>query len=192
MVEGSGSRDFAETRSLAYRDPALFERLIDRLTDATVAYLSAQIDAGAEVVMLFDTWAGVLPPSQFRSHVIRPAKGIVAALHDKYPGVPVIGFPRLAGMMLGDYAAGTAVQAVGMDTSMVPRQAAAAVPAHVALQGNLDPMAVVAGGSVLHAGIAPILDAMRGRPFIFNLGHGIVPQTPPDHVAELMSMVRAG
>jgi uroporphyrinogen decarboxylase len=192
MIEGGGSRDFAETRSLAYRDPSLFASLIERLTEATIDYLSAQIEAGAETIMLFDTWAGILPPSQFRSHVVRPTKAIVAALRRRHPDVPVIGFPRLAGMLLGEYAAQTGVQAVGMDTAMDPVQAGALVSADVALQGNLDPMAVIAGGPAMQAEAGAILQAMRGRPFIFNLGHGITLQTPPEHVAELVGFVRAG
>lgn len=192
MVEGGGSRDFAATRALAYQEPRLFSRLIDQLTRATIAYLAAQIDAGAEAVMLFDTWAGLLPPSQFRLHVERPTREIVMALRGRYPGVPVIGFPRLAGTLLGQYAAETNVRAVGMDTATDPADAMRRVPPSVTLQGNLDPLAVVAGGAAMRAGTDAILHAMRGRPFVFNLGHGIVPQTPPEHVAELVSIVRGG
>jgi uroporphyrinogen decarboxylase len=192
MIEGGGSRDFAATRSLAYRDSPLFMRLIDLVTEATIQYLSSQIEAGAETIMLFDTWAGILPPSQFRSYVVQPTKAVVAALRRPYPIVPIIGFPRLAGMLLGEYAAQTGVQAVGMDTATDPLRAAALVPANVALQGNLDPIALVAGGSAMQAEVGTILQSMRGRPFIFNLGHGITPQTPPEHVAELVGLVRAG
>jgi uroporphyrinogen decarboxylase len=191
MVEGGGSRDFAATRGMAYRDPTLFGRLMDVLTEATIVYLSAQIEAGAETVMLFDSWAGVLSPEQFRLHVIGPTRRIVAALRARYPHVPVIGFPRLAGMLLGEYARKTGVQAAAMDTGMDPVLAASQVPGTVALQGNLDPLAVVAGGSAMTDAAAPVLRAMRGRPFIFNLGHGIVPQTPPEHVAALVELVRA-
>lgn len=192
MVEGGGSRDFAATRTMAYGEPRLFSSLIDRLTEATIAYLAAQIDAGVEAVMLFDTWAGLLPPPQFRAHVERPTREIVAALRGRYPDVPIIGFPRLAGMLLGEYAADTKLQGVGMDTPTDPAAAMRHVPARVALQGNLDPLAVVEGGAAMRAGTDAILHAMRGRPFVFNLGHGIVPQTPPEHVAELVSIVRAG
>lgn len=192
MVEGGGSRDFAATRTMAYAEPRLFSSLIDRLTEATIAYLAAQIAAGVEAVMLFDTWAGLLPPPQFRAHVERPTREIVAALRGRYPDVPIIGFPRLAGMLLGEYAADTKLQGVGMDTPTDPAAAMRHVPAHVALQGNLDPLAVVAGGAAMRADTDAILHAMRGRPFVFNLGHGIVPQTPPEHVAELVSIVRAG
>jgi len=192
MVEGGGSRDFAMTRTMVYREPALFSALIDRLTEATATYLLAQIDAGVEAVMLFDTWAGLLPPSQFRTYVERPTREIVAAVRNSYPGVPVIGFPRLAGVLLGEYAAETKVRAVGMDTATDPVEVMRRVPAAVALQGNLDPLAVVAGGATMQAETDNILRVMRGRPFVFNLGHGIVPQTPPEHVAELVRIVRAG
>jgi uroporphyrinogen decarboxylase len=190
MVEGGGSRDFAATRAMAYADPALFGGLMELLTEATVDYLSMQAEAGAEALMLFDSWAGVLSPSLFRQHVIAPAARIVAALRQRYPAVPIIGFPRLAGMMIGDYGA-TGVNAIAMDTSMNLAQAAALVPYGVAVQGNLDPMALVAGGAALAGETETILGAMKGRPFIFNLGHGIVPQTSPDHVAALVEQVRA-
>ena len=190
MVEGGGSRDFAATRAMAYADPRLFGGLMDTLTEATIVYLSAQAEAGAEVLMLFDSWAGVLSPSLFRTHVIAPTARVVAELKRRHPGIPVIGFPRLAGSMVGEYAA-TGVNAIGMDTSMDLARAAAMLSDDVALQGNLDPMALVAGGDALFSETAPILRVMKGRPFIFNLGHGIVPQTPPDHVAALVERVRA-
>jgi uroporphyrinogen decarboxylase len=191
MVEGGGSRDFAHTRAMAYSQPDVFARLIDILTNATIAYLSAQIAAGAEVVMLFDSWAGVLSPAQFRKWVIAPAQTIIAALEKAHPGVPVIGFPRLAGILARDYAR-CGIDGMGVDTGTDIGALAAMLPGDVTLQGNLDPMALVAGGTALSAETAAILDAMRGKPFIFNLGHGIVPQTPPDHVAALLEQVRAG
>jgi uroporphyrinogen decarboxylase len=191
MVEGGGSRDFAATRTMAYQQPELFERLIALLTDATVTYLAAQIESGAEVVMLFDSWAGVLSPQLFRLHVNRPTEVIVSRLKARFPTVPVIGFARLAGLMISDYASATAVNAVGLDTSMDPALVARHVPRRVALQGNLDPLALLAGGEALRHGTVQILQALRGHPFIFNLGHGIVPQTPPEHVAKLVELVRA-
>ena len=192
MVEGHGSRDFAAVRGLAYADPALFARLIDTLTDATIAYLAMQADAGAEVLMLFDTWAGLLPPSQFRAHVIGPIDKIVRALRQRCPGIPIIAFPRLAGLMLGEFVRATGVDAVGVDASADMRVAAETVSSSVALQGNLDPLALVAGGPALDAQAHAILSAVRGRSFVFNLGHGIVPQTPINHVARLTELVRAG
>jgi uroporphyrinogen decarboxylase len=191
MVEGGGSKDFAHVRGMAYAQPALFQRLMDVLTEASIEYLSAQVVAGAEALMLFDSWAGVLSPSLFRAHCVAPATRIVAALKARHPGVPVIGFPRLAGLMAREYAA-TGVAAVGVDTGSDIGLVASMVPAHVAVQGNLDPLAVVAGGAAMAGEVGSILASMRGRPFIFNLGHGIVPQTPPEHVAALLELVRAG
>lgn len=192
MVEGHGSRDFAAVRGLAYGDPILFARLIDTLTAATIEYLAMQADAGAEVLMLFDTWAGIVPPSQFRTQVIEPITNIVRALRTRCPGIPIIAFPRLAGLMLGEFVRATGVDAVGVDTSADLVAVASMVPASVALQGNLDPLALVTGGNALETEVRTILQAMRGRPFIFNLGHGIVPQTPIEHVARLAELVRAG
>jgi uroporphyrinogen decarboxylase len=191
MVEGGGSRDFAATRAMAYADPDLFGRLLDVLTLATIEYLSAQAEAGAEALMLFDSWAGVLSPSLFRTHVIRPTARIVAELRRRHPAVRIIGFPRLAGMMIGEYGE-TGVDAVGLDTAMDPGRAAGLLPARIALQGNLDPLALVAGGRAMSAEVGGLLGAMKERAFVFNLGHGIVPQTPPQHVAALVDLVRAG
>jgi uroporphyrinogen decarboxylase len=191
MVEGGGSKDFAAVRGMAYAQPALFQRLMDVLTEATIGYLSAQVVAGAEVLMLFDSWAGVLSPSLFRTHCVAPAARIVTAIKARHPGVPMIGFPRLAGMMAREYAT-TGVSGVGVDTGSDIATVAAMLPAGVAVQGNLDPLALVTGGKAMATETGAILNAMRGRPFIFNLGHGIVPQTPPEHVAALLELVRAG
>ena len=191
MIEGRGEKDFPAARALAWSDPALFGRLMTLLTEATIRSLSLQIEAGAEVVMLFDSWAGLLAPSQFRTHVIAPAARIVAALRRRHPAVPVIGFPRMAGLLLGDYARVTGVQGLGIDTAADLDAVAGLVQAGVALQGNLDPLALAAGGVALADETAAILEAMRGRPFVFNLGHGIIPATPPAHVAELVRLVRA-
>jgi uroporphyrinogen decarboxylase len=191
MVEGGGSRDFAATRTMAYAEPSLFGQLIELLTEATVRYLSAQIDAGAEAVMLFDTWAGILPPAQFRQHVVEPAKAIRSRLKQSYPKVPVIGFPRLAGVLIGDYVSATGIDGVGLDSGMELRFAKQVIPARTVMQGNLDPLALVAGGPAMRRETDAILGAAKGRPFVFNLGHGIVPQTPPGHVAELVEQVRA-
>jgi uroporphyrinogen decarboxylase len=176
---------------MAYARPALFQRLISLLTEATVTYLAAQVAAGAEAVMLFDTWAGILSPSLFRQHVIVPAQAITSALRRLHPGVPIIGFPRLAGLLLGEYATATGVDAVGLDTSMDLALAGRAIRNHTAMQGNLDPLALLAGGEALKRETAAILSAVRGRPHVFNLGHGILPQTPPEHVAALVEQVRA-
>jgi uroporphyrinogen decarboxylase len=190
MIEGGGSRDFVETRRMAYGNPELFGRLMDVLVESTIAYLSAQIEAGAETVMLFDTWAGMLSPRQFQLHVIEPAKTIVEALNARYPGIPVIGFPRLAGMYAGLYAEHTGVDGVALDTGTDPARAAATLPDSVAVQGNLDPISLLTGGQAMRAETLSIVEALAGRPHIFNLGHGILPQTNPDHVAELVEFVR--
>lgn len=191
MLEGRGSKEFPAARGLAYADPALFGRLIRTLQEASVEYLVAQVEAGAEALMIFDSWAGMLSPSQFRRWVIEPTASITRALKRRCPGVPLIGFPRLAGPLLADYAARAGVDATAMDTGMDPRWAAQAVPAGMALQGNLDPLALVAGGAALEAEARSILAAMRGRPYVFNLGHGIVPQTPPENVTALMRILRS-
>lgn len=190
MVEGGGSKDFAAVRAMAYGQPDLFARLMDVLTEATVEYLSAQAEAGAEALMLFDSWAGVLSPSLFRTHVAAPARRIIDALKARHPDLPVIGFPRLAGLMARDYAA-TGVDGLGVDTGSDIGVVASMLPPHVAVQGNLDPLALVAGGASMRQETDAILRAMRGRPFVFNLGHGIVPQTPPENVAALLEQVRA-
>jgi uroporphyrinogen decarboxylase len=192
MVEGGGSREFAAIRGMAYRTPELLGQLIALLTDATIAYLAAQAEAGAEALMLFDSWAGVLPPSQFKRYVIAPTQAIVTALEQRFPTLPVIGFPRLAGTLLGVYAVETAVDAIGIDTSVWPVVASDLVPEGVAIQGNLDPHALLSGGPELRTHALGIMDALHRRPHIFNLGHGVLPDTPPDHVAELVRIVRNG
>jgi len=192
MVEGHGSRDFHTARGMAYADPQGFGKLIRVLVDATTDYLLAQIEAGAEAVMLFDSWAGMLSPGQFRRWVIEPSATIVRNVKRLHPSIPVIGFPRLAGPLIGEYAQRTGVNTVAMDTAMDPRLAAAAVAPNVGLQGNLDPLALVAGGIALETETRQILAAMRGRPYVFNLGHGIEKVTPPEHVSQLVRLVRSG
>ena len=191
MVEGGGSKDFTHIRGMAHSAPATMDALMDVLVEASVAYLSAQVGAGAETLMLFDSWAGVLSPTLFRRLVIAPTKRIVDRLRVLHPGIPLIGFPRLAGVLVGEYAAATGVDAVALDTGAELRLATGLVPAKVATQGNLDPLALVAGGEALRSETAAVLAGVRGRPHVFNLGHGIVPQTPPAHVAALVAQVRA-
>ena len=191
LVDGGGSKEFAATRTMAYAQPALFAALIERLTEATTAYLSAQVEAGAEAVMLFDSWAGVLAPRLFRAYAIAPAARIVASLRARFPGLPVIGFPRLAGGLLGEYAAATGVAAVGVDTATDPVLARRQVGPGVALQGNIDPLALLAGGAALTTATEEVLAVARDGRFIVNLGHGILPATPLLHVAALVAQVRA-
>ncbi len=189
LVDGAGGT-FPATRRLAREDPALLAALIERLTEATIAWLAAQAEAGAEALMLFDSWAGLLPPALFRSLVISPTARILTALKARFPCLPLIGFPRLAGLMLGPYAALPGLDAVGLDTTADPALAAAIVPPRLALQGNLDPLALLAGGTALAEEAAAIALALRGRPHIFNLGHGVLPETPPVHVVELVGLLR--
>ena len=189
MVEGGSSKDFREIKGLAYRDPAAFDALIERLVTATVAHLLAQIEAGAEAVQLFDTWAGVLPEDGFTRWCIEPAKAIVSALRAGAPGIPVIGFPRGAAFNYERYIAETGVDAVGLDTT-VPLDAAARLQTQCGVQGNLDPILLVEGGPPMEAAARAIVGALRGGPFVFNLGHGVLPMTPPEHVAALLKVVR--
>jgi uroporphyrinogen decarboxylase len=191
MVEGGGSRDFVETRRMAYSDPEGFGLLIGTLVEATIVYLSAQIEAGAEAVMIFDSWSGILPPVEFETWVVKPTLAIVKAVRDRHPAIRVIGFPRLAGGLIGDYASRTTVDCVAMDTVADPTHVSTLVPSRTALQGNLDPIAVVAGGNAMRQQVVGISQALKGRPHVFNLGHGILPMTPPEHVAELVETLRA-
>ena len=191
MVGGRGSPDQADARLLAYRDPAVFARLIELLTQVSTAYLDAQIRAGADCVQLFDSWAGSLPDDEFRRWVVEPTRTMVASLKVKHPRVPVIGFPRGAGSKTARYVAETGVDAVGCDTSLPLAMMRHELAPLAAVQGNLDPLLLVAGGAALEARVRDIRQAMAGQRFIFNLGHGIVPQTPPEHVARLVELVRA-
>ena len=190
MVAGQGSRDQSEARRLAYADPGKFAAIIERIEEVTREYLLGQIEAGAEVVQLFDSWAGSLSPSQFEQWVIAPTARLVEAMRAKHPGVPVIGFPKGAGGKLRAYADETGVTALGLDETVDPLWAAAELPADTPLQGNLDPLALVAGGQALGTAINRILDAFAGRPHIFNLGHGILQDTPVAHVEELLARVK--
>ena len=190
MVEGGTSRDFAAVKGWALGDPETFDVLIDRLVEATIAHLSAQIDAGVETVQLFDSWAGVLPETAFRRVVIEPTRRIVEALRERHPAVPVIGFPRGAGLMYRAYVAETKVSAIGLD-SMVPCEIAhRTLQSLVPVQGNLDPLLLRAGGSAMEAAVAAIRASFGGGPFVFNLGHGVVPDTPVEHVAHLAELLR--
>lgn len=191
MIAGRGTPDQAPARLFAYRQREDFSRLMDMLVEATTAYLRKQAEAGADVLQLFDTWAGVLPESEFERWSIAPTREIVARLRAAGVTQPVIGFPKGAGAMLPRYAAETGVTAVGLDPAAALEWALDAVPGGIVCQGNLDPLVLVAGGAMMDRAIDRILDATRGRPFVFNLGHGIVPQTPPEHVARLVERVRA-
>jgi uroporphyrinogen decarboxylase len=192
MVAGQGSRDQSEARRLAYADPVRFGEIMARIEQVTIDYLSRQIEAGVEAVQLFDSWAGSLSPAQFEQWVIAPTARIVAALREQHPDVPVIGFPKGAGGKLAAYARETGVSAIGLDETVDPRWAAKALPEDLPVQGNLDPLALVAGGEALETAVREILDAFAGRPHIFNLGHGILQDTPIEHVGELIALVKGG
>lgn len=190
MVEGGGSRDFQIIKQWAYADPDGFQKLIDLLVDATVRHLSSQIAAGAEVVQIFDSHSGVLPADGFERWVIAPTARIVAALRDAYPDVPVIGFPRGAGVFYERYLRETKVQAVGLDTAIPPEWARRTLGPAQPLQGNLDPISLLVGGDAMTRAVDGICEALGAGPFIFNLGHGIVKETPPENVAALVAHLR--
>lgn len=189
MAEGEGSRDYMAAKIWAYRDPQSFDRLIDIITTATIHYLCRQIAAGAEAVQLFDSWAGAADETLFARYVTAPAKKIAAALHAQYPHVPLIGFPRGAGALYETYARETGVTALGLDTQ-VPLAQAQALQKILPVQGNLDPAVLLAGGTALDHAIDRISTALGAGPHIFNLGHGIVKETPPDHVTQLLKRIR--
>ncbi len=190
MIAGQGSREQAEARAFAYRDPAASAAIIEAIAETTVDYLSGQIAAGVEAVQLFDSWAGSLAPAQFEQWVIAPTARIVSSLKVRHPDVPVIGFPKGAGGRLGAYARETGVDAIGLDETVDPAWAARELPRDLPVQGNLDPLALLAGGEALATAVERILSVFGGRPHIFNLGHGIVKETPVGHVERLVAMVR--
>lgn len=190
MVAGQGSREQAEARRMAYGDPGAFAALIERIEAVTLDYLSGQICAGAEAAQLFDSWSGSLSPSQFERWVIAPTARLVAALRERHPGVPVIGFPKGAGGKIAVYARETRVDALGLDETVDPVWAQEHLPPDLPVQGNLDPLALLAGGESLKTAVTQILDAFAGRPHIFNLGHGILQDTPIGHVEQLIGLVK--
>lgn len=190
MVAGEGSRDQHDTRALAYRDRAGFQAIIDAIVAVTVQYLIGQIEAGAEAVQLFDSWSGSLAPSEFERWVIAPNAAIVRQLKACYPNVPVIGFPKGAGEKLAAYARETGVDAIGIDETIDPLWAARELPAGMPVQGNLDPLLLLAGGAELEQQALRILEAFADRPHVFNLGHGIGQTTPVEHVGQLLALVR--
>ena len=192
MAEGRGSSDQAAARGWAYRDSAGFAKLIDILVETSIAYLSGQVKAGADVLQIFDSWAGSLAEPEFDTWVIQPTAKIVAALKKQFPHVPVIGFPRGAAALLPHYVKETGVDGVGCDTSCPLSAMQAVAKAGKVAQGNLDPLLLVAGGEAMDRRIDEIVSGMRGKPFIFNLGHGIVPETPPANVERLMARLRRG
>ena len=190
MVAGQGSRDQSETRRLAYSDPGRFQSIISRIEDVTLDYLSAQVEAGAEALQLFDSWAGSLAPAEFERWVIAPAERIVSAIRKRHPDVRIIGFPKGAGGKLGAYARETGIDAIGLDETVDPLWADDELPEGFPVQGNLDPLALLAGGERMSSDVGRILDAFASRPHIFNLGHGILQETPIAHVEQLLAAVK--
>jgi uroporphyrinogen decarboxylase len=191
MIAGRGTPDQGLARLFAYRHPDLFQSLIDLLVEASVTYLTRQFAAGVEAVQIFDSWSGVLPIGEFERWCLAPVTAIAERLRANVPNAKIIAFPRGAASRLISYSRLETVNAVGLDTSVDPYWAAAEIQSHKPVQGNLDPLALVAGGDALHKAIDRIHGAFGGRPYVFNLGHGIVPETPIEHVEQLVKHVRS-
>ena len=192
MVHGQGSKDQSEARRMAHAEPERFGALIEAIISATVDYLAGQIEAGVDAVQLFDSWAGSLSPAQFEKWVIAPNAEIVRRLKLRHPDAPIIGFPKGAGGKLVAYAEGTGVDALGLDETVDPHWANRELPKGLPVQGNLDPLALIAGETDLAHAVDTILSAFADRPHVFNLGHGILPDTPIEHVEKLLTLVRKG
>lgn len=190
MAAGQGSKDQNEARRMAYNAPESFAALIDAISDVTTDYLSGQIAAGVDAVQLFDSWAGSLSPDQFDRWVIAPTAKIVKALKRRHPAVPIIGFPKGAGGKLAAYAVQSGVDAIGLDETVDPFWANQILPKNMPVQGNLDPLVLIAGGDALERAVDKISEAFSSRPHIFNLGHGIVQDTPIEHVEKLLTLIR--
>lgn len=189
MVEGGTSRDFHRVKAWSYKDRAGFDALIERIAVATIEFLALQIEGGVEAIQLFDSWAGALSPDGFERWVIAPTKRLVAALKARYPQIPIIGFPRGAGIFYQYYAMETGVDAVSLDTAMPAAFARDRLQSRVTVQGNLDPVLLLAGGEEMHRVVLEMRETLGNGPYVFNLGHGILPATPPEHVAELANLL---
>lgn len=190
MVAGKGTVNQAPARTVAYENPEFFQKLMDILVEASIDYLSRQVDAGAEVLQLFDSWAGSLPVDQFERWVIEPTIKIVNALRAKYPHVPIIGFPRGAGPLYTRYVEALDIQGVSIDETIDPKWARDHLPSNVTVQGNVDSLALMAGGDALKRQVDAVFEAWSGRPFVVNLGHGIQQFTPVEHVEQFIKLVR--
>ena len=191
MIEGGSSKDYATAKAWAYRAPEDFQQLMDLLVGATADYLSAQIEAGAEALQIFDSWAGVWPEAELRRWCLDPVREIVRRVKKAHPEVPIIAFPRGAGIMYRSFAEELGVEALSLDTTVPLAWARDELQDKVALQGNLDPIYLVAGGEALRAAAAQVLEGLGRGPFVFNLGHGITPDASPENVAALVEQVRA-
>jgi uroporphyrinogen decarboxylase len=190
MVAGRGSEGQGAARLFAYRDAEGFGELIERLVEASASYLVQQFAAGVDAVQIFDTWAGVLAPREFARWVTEPTRRLVAAVRAQVPQAPIIGFPRGAGTLLPAYAAPLGLNAVSLDWTVDRDFVCRQLPGALAVQGNLDPIVLCAGGAGLDAAVEEVLEGFAGRPFIFNLGHGILPETPIAHVEQMLARVR--
>jgi uroporphyrinogen decarboxylase len=190
MIAGCGTAEQAPARLFAYRHPQAFTDLIDLLVEASASYLIRQLEAGADAVQIFDTWAGVLPVDEFEKWCIAPTARIVTAVRQRIPSAKVIGFPRGAGTALARYVASVPVDAVGLDWVIDPAFAREQIQRHRPVQGNLDPLALLAGGEALDRAVDMVLENFGAGPLIFNLGHGVLPDTPTAHVARLVARVR--
>lgn len=189
MIAGKGTPEKAPARLFAYEHPQAFAKLLDVLADVSAEYLIRQIDNGADAVQIFDSWSGVLDEASFRTICEAPVARMVKKIRQSHPETPIIGFPKGAGSLYDGYKANTGVQALGLDWA-VPLSQARRLQAQGTVQGNLDPMRLVAGGEALSDGVAAILDALSDGPFVFNLGHGITPETPIEHVEAMIAQVR--
>ena len=189
MVEGGTSKDFRRVKSWAYRDASGFGTLIDLLVEGTVDFLAAQMAAGAEVVQLFDSWAGILSEPAFERWVIEPTRRIVAALKRRFPDHPIIGFPRGAGLLYERYITETGVDGVGLDAMVPAGYTRSRLQQLATVQGNLDPVLLIAGGAALESAVKELCRTLGGGPFVFNLGHGVLPETPPENVAALARLL---
>ncbi len=191
MIEGGTSRDFSNAKRFAETEPESFAELLDLLVDAVSEHLICQVKAGADAVQIFDSWAGVLSPEAFVAYGLKPIQAIVRNLRAAIPQTPVIGFPRGIDTLYKDYAEQSGVDGVSIDTDVSPEWAAAKLQTKVCVQGNLDPEALVEGGKRMRDDAVRILKALGSGPFVFNLGHGVVPETPPEHVSELLEIIRS-
>jgi uroporphyrinogen decarboxylase len=190
MVEGGGSKDFARVKHWAYADPDGFGELINLIAEATIHYLDRQIEAGAEAVQLFDSWCGVLEKEQFEQWVIAPTAKITAAIKQKHPTIKIIGFPKGAAYFYTEYAKRAGIDVIGLDSQMPLSWAAENLQPLMPVQGNLDPACLLAGGDILKTSVKRILNDLGGAPFVFNLGHGVIKETPPEHVGMVASIIK--
>lgn len=191
MVAGSGTKEQAPARLLAYRDPALFKSLIDIVVASSIEYLLLQVKAGADALQIFDTWAGSLPDGEFERWVTEPTRAIVRGIRAVHPQIPILGFPRGAGRRSLAFVEATGVDGVSCDTAMSLAEMKSSLSGKTVVQGNLDPLLVVSGGSALDARVDELKNGLKMNPYIFNLGHGIVPETPPEHVQRLVDRLRS-